>query len=162
MNKKIIIYLILFYLTGCSNDNGQYTVESLQTIPLELSTHLVTQQDFVEGEEIQFLLSIGSDAYVYMFHINADGYLTKILPHKQQNSHHYLAGYFLTIPEYENQYRFIVSKPYGAETIWIMASDQSIEINNLNRSIDHIKQTIKQASKKAYGEYHLNITTAKK
>ena len=158
----MITCLLSLYFTGCSSNSGQYRVENLQTIPLELSTHLVAQQNFVEGEEIQFLLSIGSDAYVYMFHINADGYLTKILPHKQQNSHHYLAGYFLTIPEYKNQYRFIVSKPYGVEAIWIVASDQSIEINNLNTSIKHIKKTIKQASKKAYGEYHLNITTAKK
>lgn len=131
----------------------------LETIPVELTTHLGDQQHFVKDDEIQFLLSLGSDAYIYMFHIDAAGSITQILPNKNQHSHFYTAGYFLTIPEYENLYRFIISEPFGKESIWIFASDRSIVIDEKEKFIEKIKQKIKQGSDQSYGEYLLNITS---
>ncbi len=156
--------LTLYITVSCSTNSteSQPARLELSSIPLELTTHLGDQQQFVEGDEIQFLLSIGQDAYVYMFYIDASNRVTQILPNPNQRSHFYSAGYFLTIPEYENLYRFTISEPFGDETIWVMASDQSITLDESLHDIGRIKNAIKQSSKKAYGEYALMITTREK
>jgi hypothetical protein len=165
MYKKIFLSLLaVCIIVSCSTKSTESSSArtDLSSIPLELTTHLGDQQLFVEGDEIQFLLSIGQDAYVYMFYIDASDRITQILPNPNQRSHFYSAGYFLTIPEYENLYRFTISEPFGEETIWIMASDQSITLDESLGDIGQIKGVIKQASKNAYGEYSLVISTQEK
>ena len=173
MFKIIPLCLITSFLSGCSVTSNTYSgssggtsaaVESktLETIPVELTTHLGDQQHFVKGDEIQFLLSLGSDAYIHMFYIDAASQVTQILPSENQRSHFYTAGYFLTIPEYENHYRFIISEPFGEESIWIFASDRSIPIDEKEYSIKKIKQKIRQGSEQYYGQYLLSITTSDK
>ena len=155
----------MLLITGCSSissadDEGAYD-NKLEVIPVELTTHLGDQQQFVEGDELQFLLSLGQDAYIYMFYVDAAGNITQILPNENQASNFYTAGYFLTIPEYENLYRFIVSEPFGRESITIFASDRSIVMKRSADSIEEIKHLIKRSSEKAYGEYGLNINTVR-
>ena len=147
---------------NCSASPTTFNASKLQTIPVELSSHLGDLQQFVEGEEIQFLLSLGSDAYIYMFYIDAGNNIKQILPNENQQSNFYAAGYYQTIPEYDNGYRFIINKPFGEESIWIFASDQSISLNKNHGSITSIKEKIRQESRQAYGEYTLKITTRKR
>ncbi len=156
--------MLILCFHGCSTSNSAGTSENteLTTIPLELTTHLGDQQLFIEGDEIQFLLSIGKDAYVYMIYIDASEKITQILPNPNQRSHFYSAGYFLTIPEYENLYRFTITEPFGKETIWVFASDQSITLDQSLRDIDEIRGSIKLSSQRAYGENELRITTRAK
>lgn len=164
-NKILFCFLFALSIIGCSVANNTASTASsneLDTIPLELTTHLGHQQKFVEGDEIQFLLSLGQDAYIYMLHLDAKGSITQILPNVNQHSHFYSAGYFLTIPEYENLYRFTVSEPFGEESIWIIASDQSITLPASAESLPDIRHVIKQSSRQAYGEYVLRITTRAK
>lgn len=162
MKKIITLCLLLTIIAGCDT-SAKTTITAGRvepdTVPIELTTHLGGQQQFVEGDEIQFLLSIGQDAYIYMYHLDADGKLVQILPSPNQDGHFYKAGYFLTIPEYEDLYRFKISEPFGEESIWVIASDQSITLDQPLDSIDVIKNTIKRSSKQAYGEYELEITT---
>ena len=66
---------------------------------------------------------------------------------------------FLTIPEYDNLYRFTVKKPFGEETIWIFASDRSIALNDTTLSINEVKQKIKQSSTLAFGQYEFKMET---
>lgn len=165
MYKIFTCFLLVSSLAGCStSDNAAFTRESrsLVSIPLELTTHLGDQQQFVEGDEIQFLLSLGSDAYIYMYYIDAANKVTQILPNREQIDNHYLSGYFLTIPEYENHYRFTVNEPFGEETVWIIASDRSIDIDGRSMPIEDIRKKIKRESGQAYGEYDLKISTRKK
>ena len=106
INKIFCWILLVISISGCSvaNDTTSTAIgDDLLVIPLELTTHLGDQQQFVEGDEIQFLLSLGQDAYIYMFYLDAKSTITQILPNENQHSHFYSAGYFLTIPEYENQ-----------------------------------------------------------
>lgn len=126
MVKKYSLSVLLFCLLSCSASYTTFNVPKLQSIPVELTTHLGDLQQFVEGDEIQFLLSLGSDAFIYMYYIDAANNISQILPSKNQQSNFYAAGYFLTIPEYENLYRFTVSEPFGNGSIWVFASDQSI------------------------------------
>ena len=120
------------------------------------------QQQFVEGDEIQFLLSLGSNAFIYMYYVDAENNLKQILPNQNQGSNYYKTGYFLTIPEYDNGYRFIINKPFGEEFIWVFASDQLISLNKNDDSIVRIKGKIKQESRQAYGESVLKIISRKK
>ena len=166
MYNKILFWILLtLCIIGCSVANNTASTSSsneLDSIPLELTTHLGDQQQFVEGDEIQFLLSLGQDAYIYMFYLDAKGSITQILPNENQHSHFYSAGYFLTIPEYENHYRFTISEPFGEESIWIIASDQSITLPASADSLADIRRVIKHSSRQAYGEYVLSITTSAK
>ena len=176
MHKIIKLFLIALLLAGCSVSNKNTASDSakLESIPLELTTHQGGQQQFVEGDEIQFLLSLGQDAYIYMYYIDAANKLTQILPSENQQSNFYTAGYFLTIPEYETLYRFTISEPFGNELIWVIASDRSAAMkrfpdsqfpgsrlpgSRLPGSIENIRQLIKESSDKAYGEYILKIVT---
>lgn len=163
MYYKILSCLLLtVFISGCSvttNAESASNSKQLDPIPLELTTHLGDQQQFVEGDEIQFLLSLGQDAYIYMFYQDASGVIAQILPNANQRSHFYSAGYFQTIPEYENRYRFTISEPFGEETIWIIASDQSITPPTPAGSLERIRNHIKRSSRQAYGEYALRITT---
>jgi len=158
---KYFCFITILLLAACST-SGQLKNHALESIPLELTTHLGDQQQFVEGDEIQFLLSLGTNAYIYMYYINANNNITQILPNPNQTSNYYTAGYFLTIPEYNNGYRFTISEPFGDESIWIFASDQLLTLTKSYNSIDEIKQKVKAASKGAFGEYMLKITTRKK
>ena len=155
--------MIALSLASCAVSNNATSPGSteLGTIPMELTTHLGDQQQFVDGDEIQFLLSLGQDAYIYMYYIDAANNITQILPNENQQSNFYTAGYFLTIPEYENHYRFTISKPFGNESIWVLASDRSIIIKQAAESIEDIRQRVKRSSETAYGEYVLNIVTSK-
>ena len=162
MYKNLTCYLLILLLSGCNRANTTMIMEKsagLAVIPLELTTHLGDQQQFVEGDEIQFLLSLGQDAYIYMFYIDAVKNISQILPNENQPSHYYSAGYFLTIPEYDNLYRFTVKKPFGEETIWIFASDRSIALNDSTLSINEVKQKIKQSSALAFGQYEFKMET---
>jgi hypothetical protein len=163
MKIIITLCLLLTIIAGCDTSyKTTITPDRIEpdTVPIELTTQLGGQQQFVEGDELQFLLSIGQDAYIYMYHLDADGKVVQILPSPNQDGHFYTAGYFLTIPEYEDLYRFKISEPFGEESIWVLASDQSITLEQPLDSIDTIKKTIKRSSIQAYGEYELEITTS--
>jgi len=159
--KRSMKYIMVFFLYASIANLSIVTStladktgksQTLQTIPVELTTTVGHQQSFVEGEEIQFLLSLGDDAYVYMYHIDAAGKIYQILPSAQQNSHFYKQGFFLTIPNYEKLFRFIVSQPYGDATIYLFASDQSVlDINIDSTSISEIREHIISRSV-AFGE----------
>lgn len=157
---KIFLIFTLIALASCNTkDETANHIKNLDVIPVELTTHLGDKQQFIRGDEIQFLLSLGSDAYIYMYYIDAKKHITQILPNSNQQSNHYSAGYFLTIPEYQDGYRFIISEPFGEENIWIFASDQSIDIDSSDKTIESIKQKIKKNSSREYGEYVLKIVT---
>ncbi len=158
MIKKTVLSVLLYCLFGCSASPAISDDSRLQSIPVELTTHLGYQQQFVEGDEIQFLLSLGSDAFIYMVYVNAENNLVQILPSKNQSSNFYLKGFFLTIPEYENGYRFIINKPFGNEAIWVFASDQLISLDENDGSITSIREKIKRQSRQEYGESVFEIT----
>jgi len=157
---KIILILTLLAMSSCTaKEETSNQVKQLDDIPVELTTHLVDKQQFIRGDEIQFLLSLGSDAYIYMYHVDVDKKITQILPNINQQSNHYSAGYFLTIPEYKDGYRFLITEPFGEQNIWIFASDELIDIDTSNKKIETIKQKIKMSARSGFGEYVLKIIT---
>ena len=95
MLRIIQLSLITLLLSACSTYHKTTAITDetkLITIPLELTTHLGDQQQFVEGDEIQFLLSLGQDAYIYMYYVDAANNITQILPNENQPSNFYMLG----------------------------------------------------------------------
>ena len=167
--KKFMLQILSLFLSAflfsCAQtyDNTfESREDELQSIPLELTTDKGGQDTFVEGEEVQWLLSLGSDAYIYMYHIETSGNVIQLVPNKDQQSNYYTASYFLTIPEYGDGYRFIIQKPFGIETMWVIASDELITRQELQGSMEDIRQKIKSASRRAYGEVSFTISKKKK
>ena len=162
MYRIISLYLFALLISGCSAFNKNTEISNnteLETISLELTTHMGDQQQFVEGDEIQFLLSLDQDAYIYMYYVDAVSNITQLLPNENRQSNFYTAGYFLTVPDYEKHYRFTISEPFGKESIWVFASDHLLTIKQSPDSIKDIRQHIKTSASKSYGEYELNIVT---
>ena len=164
MYKFHMAFFLAAALTGCNamQNVTKSQQNNIETIPVELTTHLGYRQQFIEGEELQFLLSLGSDAYIYMFHIDTDGQLTQLLPDSRQQSNFYRAGYFITIPEYRDTYRFVVDHISGQEFIWVFASDQSTMLDKNTKDIMKIKTQIEQGARSAYGEYVFVFDTVSK
>lgn len=176
MNKLLIFSVVIFFITAClaphdrtgskpSQPSNSRNNPSLQTISLQLTTHLGDKQQFVEGDEIQFLISLDKDAYLYMFYIDAMSKISQILPNKNQQDNYYAAGYYQAVPDRERTYRFIISPPFGREVIWVIASDRlinSADLSKENTSIDNIRKLINQHSSDLYGEYAYNIVSRKK
>lgn len=165
--KIVVSVCSLIMLSACYNrdDPGSSaTIHPPAPIPVELTTHLGDQQLFIEGDEIQFLLSLGSDAYVYMYHMDTTGAITQLIPDARQQGHFYNAGYFMTLPEYNNGYRFIVSAPYAEHRVWVFASDADISDADVHvaqgKTIEKLRDRIKQASSN-FGEAQLLLNTVK-
>ena len=184
MYKHFALTLITLCLSGCTSSHGapptsipqsspsnstSLNQEKHQAVSLQLTTHLGDQQEFIEGDEIQFLLSLDKNAYIYMYYIDAHNNISQILPNRNQKNNYYSAGYYQAVPAGETPYRFTINEPFGKETIWIIASDQSIimdftkqsigDFKQIDASINEIKTKIKTNSRLIYGEYALNITT---
>jgi hypothetical protein len=180
MYKILVLSYLLIWLLGCtaahetpqSLNSHSLKSQKLQPVALQLTTHLGDQQEFVAGDEIQFLLSTDKNAFIYMYYIDADSNIIQIIPNQNQKNNYYSAGYYQPVPASEIPYRFTISKPFGEEVIWIIASDQSITIdfttrpvgnfNQIHASIDNIKKNIQQQSSQFYGDYSLKILTRKK
>ena len=149
----IVSYFIFMLLSACSTSHEtskQVKEPVLQSIPLELTTTSGNQQTFTDGEEIQFLLSLGDDAFIYMYHLDASNTLIQILPNPLRHGHYFKKGYFLTIPDYDNGFRFKAGAPFGDGTVRVFASDVSVEPGE-NLTIDEIKEFIEDASERAFG-----------
>ena len=170
MSMKVLLKIVvsvcsLIMLSACYHWVGpepSATIHAPAPIPVELTTHRGDQQTFVVGDEIQFLLSLGSDAYVYMYHMDPSGAITQLIPDVQQQKHFYHAGYFMTLPEYDDGYRFIVSAPYGEHSAWVFASDADISDTDVRprqgQTIEKLGDLIKQASG-SFGEAQLLFNT---
>lgn len=187
MYKNFVLYFLALLILGCtaspetqsspkiqskSLNNASLNQQKLQPVALQLTTHLGDQQAFVAGDEIQFLLSLDRSAFIYMYYIDADNHISQILPNQNHQNNYYSAGYYQAVPASDIPYRFTINKPFGKETIWVIASDQSIRLETtynsignlkqINASIDAIKAKIKQQSREVYGNYALKITTREK
>lgn len=163
-----VCVLLVGFLCACTPQGNtskrMHDGEGLTTIPLELTTHLGDRQEFIEGDEIQFLLSLADEAYIYMYYVDARGNIKQLLPNPSQADNHYRAGYFMTIPEYEDHFRFIVRPPYGDESVYVFASDADIDpmraADGHANDIESLRDSIISASGAAFGEAVLTLRTS--
>lgn len=140
-----------------------------RAIDLRITTHLGDQQSFVDGDRISFLLSLDSDAYVYLFYRDAEANLLQLLPNERMTDHFFDAGLFMPVPAAQHQFQFTVQPPYGEEFMYAIASDNDALVfpgkplaNGLillTTDIETIIASIEAKSIGLFGRAELRLTT---
>jgi hypothetical protein len=143
------------------------------TIGIEVTTHLGDKQTFQKGDVISFLISLDRDAYVLMIYEDAEHNLLQIIPNRYRQINRYDTGLFISVSNRDEPFEFVVSPPFGKETVWVFASEQSFEelqgmelengLKKLSASLPDILAKIRaNQSKHLYGEASTTISTAAK
>lgn len=175
---KFIIYLRVILLAGIVSSSNLLLAETielknparqLQSINIDITTHLGDQQTFTENDVIAFLLTLEKDAYVTAVYLDAKGEIFQIIPNQSLSNHFYKAGLFIPIPPQDAEFNFKVRSPFGKETLWVFASDRPDPklsgktlkngLRHLTQTIAEIRATINRQSKYLFGESKLEITT---
>lgn len=143
---------------------------TLQSIGIEVTTHLGDQQNFRKDDIISFLLTLERDAYITAIYVDAENNQLQILPSPVHQDNYYKAGLFIPLPPQNASYQFKVQPPYGNETLWIFASDKGdIQLNgkqlanglvSISQAIPDIRARIKSQSVRYYDEASLSIKTS--
>jgi hypothetical protein len=140
-----------------------------QQVDIRITTHLGDQQSFVDGDRVSFLLSLDSDAYVYLFYRDAAANLLQLLPNERMVDHFFSAGLFMPVPAAQQKFQFTVQPPYGDEFIYAIASDNDALVfpgkplaNGLillTAETETIITSIKAKSSGLFGRAELRLTT---
>ena len=118
-------------------------VSATKTTPLlsiEITTHLGDQQTFIEGDEIQFLVSLNRDAYLTAIFQDAGGNLWQVYPNQYTPSGKLAAGEYLSLPQNTENYRFVTTAPFGTETLYAFASMKPLAPLDYNKTINGLRQ----------------------
>lgn len=138
-------------------------------VEISITTHLGDRQQFSEGDNISFLMSLDRDAYVYLFYRDAAGNRLQLLPNERMPQHYFNAGVFMPVPSAQQRFQFAVSPPFGDERVYAIASDNGelgfrgdVLANGLillDSEIDPLVARIEQASRRLFGRAELILTT---
>jgi hypothetical protein len=169
--KKNLISLFLFYILFffVFSVFADSKTKTLQNINIEITTHLGDKQTFQESDAISFLLNLDEAAYLYVIYQDSEGQLIQMIPNKSQQKNYYKAGFFMSVPPQDSDFKFVVQAPFGKEILWAMASDSAeVELVGktlknglkvLSNNIEAIRGKLKKHSKQKYGESKMAITT---
>ncbi len=154
---------VLFVLLPPSN----LVAGQLEDIEVSITTHLGDRQSFVGGDVISFLLTLDSDAYIYLFYEDADANILLIYPNQQSASHLYKKGFFMPLPPLEQNFQFKIQAPFGEEALFVFASDNARislpgrKLKNglslIESSISEIETSIRRQSIDRFGLSVLNL-----
>jgi hypothetical protein len=143
----------------------------LETINIEITSHLGDKQAFINGDVIRFLINLDVDSYITVIYQTAEGQLVQLLPNQKEKNTLYKAGLFISVPSENVPYKFTIQPPYGKEKVWVFASDKSgnklsgtVLSNGLKvvtTSIQKIKEKIQGYSIKHYGQSSFILHTVK-
>ena len=141
-----------------------FTADLLQEIEVNITTHLGDRQSFVEGDVVSFLLTLDSDAFVYLFYEDADDHIFLIYPNQQSGNHYYEKGFFMPLPPPEQGFRFKIEPPFGEETLFVYASDNarvSLHGKKLKNGLSLIEDTISEIETSTRQQSTVNFGTAR-
>lgn len=82
---------------------------------------------YKSGESITFHFTTEKDCYLYLFHIDTEGYLRMLFPNKWNTDNRVKAGIDYKIPDDNMDFDFKVIAPYGSEVLIAFATDKPIE-----------------------------------
>jgi Domain of unknown function (DUF4384)/PEGA domain len=84
-----------------------------------------------EGEELKVSVSVNQDAYVYVFNVAADNSVNVLLPNGFPGGRQPLlrGGETRTFPAQGDQYRLLISAPFGQEKIFALASKNPLDLS---------------------------------
>ena len=161
---RFVVGLLVFLVSTSSTLAGEP-----RQVDVRITTHLGDQQSFVDGDRISFLLSLDSDAYVYLFYRDAAANLLQLVPNERMVDHFFSAGLFMPVPSAQQKFQFTVQPPYGDEFIYAIASDNDALVfpgkplaNGLillTAEIETIITSIEAKSSRLFGRAELRLTT---
>lgn len=88
--------------------------------------------NYAEGETIRIFTSVDSDAYVYLFSLNAAGKITQILPNRLGGSNFLRGGTVRAFPGAGDNFVFNVAAPYGQNRVLALASKTPLNLSQLS------------------------------
>ena len=143
------------------------------SIDIEVTTHLGDKQTFQQGDVISFLVSLDRDAFVLMIYEDAERNLVQIIPNRHRQNNRFETGLFMAVPNRDEPFEFVVSPPFGKETVWVFASEKAFPKlrgtemeNGLKKLSDNFPSIVSKIrtnqSQQLYGEASTTITTTAK
>jgi hypothetical protein len=120
ISAAIVLMAAIFFLaenSSASDKGGPFH--------LAITTHLGDAQSFQEGDIVSFYISLAKDAYLTVIYQDAGNRLRLLIPNAYFPNNFYKAGLFIPIPNEQNPFQFRVTAPFGQETLWVFASDQT-------------------------------------
>ena len=157
-----VIVLLLF-------NNYHVRADTPDKIDIDITTHLGDIKNFLDGDEVSFLISINRDAHLLVLYQNARNEIIQLLPGKDRKNYFIKAGVFIPLPEPEAPFVFNIQAPFGKETLWVFAADVPLPelkgrylesgLKKLRGKLSSIKQTLRAHPKQAYGEAKLRLHT---
>jgi len=173
MEKKSCLATVMGLLIMCSlAQAAPESIDLKHRINIDITSYLGDNQTYTEGDIISFYLSLDRDAYVLVIYQDAAGNLTQVIPNKLSSNNFFEAGDFLSVPNTNSPFKFIVSAPFGTEYLWAFANDTSFpalegtRLENgfivLNDSLKQIRKSLRSFGKKSNGYFgyaNTSITT---
>ena len=109
-------------LAASSLANLSGTQSGDPTFTVSLSTDRGPGATYRNGEIMTLFFTSSKDAYLKLYHIDANGVAQLIWPNRFGGSGRVVAGEPLSFPGPGDSFRFIISPPYGTEYIKAIAS----------------------------------------
>jgi len=118
------------------------------TTPAAFDVYMeVNRYQFLEGEELQIAVESERDGYLYLFEINPEMKVTKLLPNRFEPDNRIFAGSLRKVPTLRDRYHFPAGKPYGVSTLVALVTREpweSLTELNLPASLSPISDAQKQ------------------
>lgn len=96
--------------------------EQAKDFVLSLSTDRGKGAAYKDGEKLVLLVSSSRDAYLKIYHVDANGVAQRIWPNRFGGSGRIRAGQAMTFPGPSDGFEYILGRPYGTEYIKAIAS----------------------------------------
>ena len=163
----LLPFALLF--AGCA-----VSTEPTGPAPLEVSitTHLGDAQVFRDGDPLSFFISLSGDAHVLILYEDASGVVSQLVPNPRLRSNFVRAGDFISMPPPDAPFTLRVSAPFGAETVWLIASEKPLPglpnsaradgVVRIRGDVAAIRKNLQQHASRnriRYGEASVSITT---
>jgi len=171
----LLVMVAAFYNVSLAQDvdsQSRKGAKPLQSVNLEITTHLGDQQSFVEQDVISFFITLDQATFLYAFYQDASDHVYQLIPGQVQPEHFFQAGFYIPFPAANSAFQFVVQAPFGEEQIWLFASDNGqLEFagKDSTQGIKQLKQrrstladSIKAASERQFGEASLTIHTRRR
>ena len=121
MNKKTAVLVILLFI---------FPPLQAKDIELDITTDMGDNLIYKKGDQVQFLLNLSDDAYLFVFYLDASGALHKLLPMSYDSLLFVKAGFFIPMPD-PKSLKFVVSEPFGQEKIIVIALSEITHASHL-------------------------------
>lgn len=172
LSMKTTLWFVVgvFLLSG--NIANSKEMPQTKPIAIDITTHLGNVQQFQEGDDLAFLVSLDTDAYLLVIYETVQGELIQLLPNKVLSNSFYKAGLFINLPEPGAGFVFKILPPFGKETLWVFAADVMLPelaghyledgLKKLTVDITTVRERLARVTKSAYGESRMSILTSPK